>query len=179
MPRCQLASSTLLSLGTHGGLVAGSGIAAGRIYTHQIPTMGPVYRGLCGNFPALPAFKAGICHRKKFRGHFAGPFLRMPSACAEDLSKPKVHRRHRQIITPATARHVGDERAAVSEPSPFEPCPGQPHGGCDRGHHGNENEASANACDSEPGCSFTSAYDTRLGGAACRTIVIGACAWRR
>jgi hypothetical protein len=90
VPRCQLASSTLLSLGTHGGLVAGSGIAAGRIYIHQIPTMGPVYRRLCGNFPALPAFKVGICHRKKFRGHFAGPFLRSPSAYAGDLSKYTV-----------------------------------------------------------------------------------------
>ena len=45
VPRCHSASSTLLGLGTHGGLVAGSGVTAGRIYIHQIPRMGPVYPG--------------------------------------------------------------------------------------------------------------------------------------
>lgn len=122
VPRCQLASSTLLSLGTHGDLVAGSGITAGRIYRHQIPMMGPLRRGLCGNFPALPAFKVGICHRKKFRGHFAGPFLRMPSACAENLSKQRCDRRHRQATRPATERPVGEEPPVKPLLSPCTPC---------------------------------------------------------
>jgi hypothetical protein len=43
-----MASSTLFSLGTHGGLVAGSGITAGRV--NEVKSQGWVrlVRGLCG-----------------------------------------------------------------------------------------------------------------------------------
>ena len=60
MPRFQMASSTLFSLGAHGGLVAGSGITARRVNALN-PKDGSGLSGVFAAWTALPAREAGIC----------------------------------------------------------------------------------------------------------------------
>jgi len=55
-----MASCTLFSLGTHGGLVAGSGITAGRV-NELNPKDGSGLSGVFAAWTALPAREAGIC----------------------------------------------------------------------------------------------------------------------
>lgn len=64
MHRRLYATSTLLSLGTHGGLVAGPGITAGRIKTLK-PMDGSGLTGVFAAVTALPALEAGICYTKE------------------------------------------------------------------------------------------------------------------